>query len=57
MTFISKTVVTLIISVMGVFVFHKPPTPTPAEKVVHYEYTVRRCASATDPVYDAYNAT
>jgi hypothetical protein len=40
MTFISKTVVTLIISVMGVFVFHKPPTPTPAEKVVHYEYTV-----------------
>ena len=38
MTFISKTVVTLIISVMGVFVFHKPPTPTPAEKVVHYEY-------------------
>ena len=40
MTFISKTVVTLIISVMGVFVFHKPPTQTPAEKVVHYEYTV-----------------
>ena len=40
MTFISKTVVTLIISVMGVFVFHKPPAPTPAEKVVHYEYTV-----------------
>ena len=39
MTFISTTVVTLIISVMGVFVFHKPPTPTPAEKVIRYEYT------------------
>ena len=40
MTFISKAAITLIISVMSVFVFHKPPAPTPAEKVVHYEYTV-----------------
>jgi len=40
MTLISKTVITLIISVMGVFVFHKPPAPTPAEKVIRYEYTV-----------------
>jgi len=40
MTFISKTVVTLIISVMSLFVFHKPPAPTPAEKVIRYEYTV-----------------
>ena len=40
MTLISKTVITLIISIMGVFVFHKPPAPTPAEKVVYYEYGV-----------------
>ena len=40
MTLISKTVITVIISVMSIFVFHKPPAPTPAEKVVHYEYTV-----------------
>ena len=40
MTLISKTVITLIISIMGVFVFHKPPAPTPAEKVIRYEYTV-----------------
>ena len=40
MTFISKAAITLIISVMSVFVFHKPPAPTPADKVVHYEYTV-----------------
>ena len=39
MTLISKTAITLIISVMSLFVFHKPPAPTPAEKVVHYEYT------------------
>ena len=40
MTFISKAAITLIISVMSVFVFHKPPAPTPADKVVHYEYGV-----------------
>jgi hypothetical protein len=40
MTLISKTVITLIISIMGVFVFHKPPAPSPAEKVIRYEYTV-----------------
>ena len=40
MTLISKTVITVIISVMSIFVFHKPPAPTPAEKVVRYEYTV-----------------
>ena len=40
MTLISKTVVTLIISVMSLFVFRQPPTPTPAEKVIRYEYTV-----------------
>jgi hypothetical protein len=40
MTLISKTAITLIISIMGVFVFHKPPAPTPAEKVIRYEYTV-----------------
>ena len=40
MTFISKAAITLIISVMSLFVFHKPPAPTPAEKVVHYEYGV-----------------
>ena len=39
MTFISKAAITLIISVMSLFVFHKPPAPTPADKVVHYEYT------------------
>ena len=39
MTLISKAAITLIISVMSVFVFHKPPAPTPADKVVHYEYT------------------
>ena len=39
MTLISKTAITLIISVMGVFVFHRPPAPTPAEKVIRYEYT------------------
>ena len=39
MTFISKAAITLIISIMSVFVFHKPPAPTPADKVVHYEYT------------------
>ena len=39
MTLISKTVVTLIISVMSLFVFRQPPTPTPAEKAVRYEYT------------------
>ena len=38
MTLISKAAITLIISVMSVFVFHKPPAPTPADKVVHYEY-------------------
>ena len=40
MTLISKAAITLIISVMSLFVFHKPPAPTAAEKVVHYEYTV-----------------
>jgi len=40
MTLISKTAITIIISIMGVFVFHKPPAPTPAEKVIRYEYTV-----------------
>ncbi len=40
MTLISKAAITLIISVMSLFVFHKPPAPTPAEKVVRYEYTV-----------------
>ena len=40
MTLISKTVITVIISVMSIFVFHKPPAPTPAEKVIRYEYTV-----------------
>ncbi len=40
MTLISKAAITLIISVMSVFVFHKPPAPTPADKVVHYEYGV-----------------
>ena len=40
MTFISKAAITLIISVMSLFVFHKPPAPTPADKVVHYEYGV-----------------
>ena len=40
MTLISKTVITLIISVMSVFVFRHPPAPTPAEKAVRYEYTV-----------------
>ena len=40
MTLISKAAITLIISIMSVFVFHKPPAPTPAEKVVHYEYGV-----------------
>ena len=40
MTLISKAAITLIISVMSLFVFHKPPAPTPADKVVHYEYTV-----------------
>jgi len=39
MTLISKAAITLIISIMSVFVFHKPPAPTPAEKVVRYEYT------------------
>jgi len=40
MTLISKAAITLIISVMSLFVFHKPPAPTPADKVVHYEYGV-----------------
>jgi Lysozyme like domain len=40
MTLISKAAITLIISIMSVFVFHKPPAPTPAEKVIRYEYTV-----------------
>ena len=40
MTLISKTAITLIISVMGVFIFHKPPAPTDSQKVVHYEYGV-----------------
>ena len=40
MTFISKAAITLIISVMSLFVFHKPPAPTPAEKVIRYEYGV-----------------
>ena len=39
MTLISKAAITLIISVMSLFVFHKPPAPRPADKVVHYEYT------------------
>ena len=39
MTFISKAAITLIISVMSLFVFHKPPAPTAAEKVIRYEYT------------------
>ena len=39
MTFISKAAITLIISVVSLFVFHKPPAPTPAEKVIRYEYT------------------
>ena len=39
MTLISKTVITLIISVMSIFVFRQPPTPTPAEKAIRYEYT------------------
>ena len=40
MTLISKTVVTLIISVMSLFVFRQPPTPTASEKAIRYEYTV-----------------
>ena len=40
MTFISKAAITLIISIMSVFVFHKPPAPTPAEKIIRYEYGV-----------------
>ena len=40
MTLISKAAITLIISVMSLFVFRQPPAPTPAEKVVHYEYGV-----------------
>ena len=40
MTFISKAAITLIISVMSVFVLRQPPAPTPADKVVHYEYGV-----------------
>ena len=40
MTFISKAAITLIISVMSLFVFHKPPAPTPADKVIRYEYGV-----------------
>ena len=40
MTFISKAAITLIISIMSVFVFHKPPAPTPADKVIRYEYGV-----------------
>ena len=40
MTLISKAAITLIISVMSLFVFHKPPAPTPAEKVIRYEYGV-----------------
>ena len=40
MTFISKAAITLIISVMSLFVFRQPPAPTPADKVVQYEYGV-----------------
>ena len=40
MTLISKTVVTLIISVMSLFVFRQPPTPTASDKAIRYEYTV-----------------
>ena len=39
MTLISKAAITLIISVLSLFVFHKPPAPTPADKVIRYEYT------------------
>ena len=49
MTFISKAAITLIISIMSVFVFHKPPAPTPAEKVVHYEYGVDAVAVPVIP--------
>ena len=49
MTFISKAAITLIISVMSLFVFHKPPAPTPAEKVVHYEYGVDAVAVPVIP--------
>ena len=40
MTLISKAAITLIISVMSLFVFRQPPTPTPADKAIRYEYTV-----------------
>ena len=40
MTFINKAAITLIISIMSVFVFRQPPAPTPAEKAIQYEYTV-----------------
>ena len=49
MTFISKAAITLIISVMSLFVFHKPPAPTPADKVVHYEYGVDAVAVPVVP--------
>ena len=53
MTLISKAAITLIISVMSVFVFHKPPAPTPADKVVHYEYTVDAVPVPQIPVTSA----
>ena len=40
MTLISKAALTLIISVMSLFVFRQPPTPTASEKAIRYEYTV-----------------
>ena len=53
MTLISKAAITLIISIMSVFVFHKPPAPTPADKVVHYEYTVDAVPVPQIPVTSA----
>ena len=53
MTLISKAAITLIISVMSLFVFHKPPAPTPADKVVHYEYTVDAVPVPVIPVTTA----
>ena len=50
MPLISKIAITLIISVMSVFVFHKPPTPTPAERVIHYEYGIEAVPVPQIPV-------
>ena len=53
MTLISKTVVTLIISVMSLFVFRQPPTPTASDKAIRYEYTVDAVEVPQIPVTSA----